>query len=187
MRAQRGAPSGLLVGQLEAVDGGLSAVEHLGVEGHGLRGDEHLVGVASGDDQHLAVGVVGIGAHGHGGGVDVGQVEPGGQIGRAVGDDDRIALGHGADVDRETHRAALGDHAEVAGDDAGGLDGLERGAEAKTMGMLSGWMTAGSRNGMGSCLRSSARGSRSPWMSRKVLRWTRAQRVVLAGSSQTMV
>ena len=37
------------------------------MERDGLRGDDGVVGVAAGDDENFAVGIVGIGAHGHGG------------------------------------------------------------------------------------------------------------------------
>ena len=65
------------------------------------------------------------------GGIDIGQIESRGQIGGAVGDDDGVALGELADVHRKTHRAILGDHAEVAGDDARGLNGFEAGGGGK--------------------------------------------------------
>ncbi len=55
----------------------------------------------------------------------------GGKIGGVFRDDDRVARRNGSDVHRETHRAVLGDEAEVAGDDARGLNGFERGRRGK--------------------------------------------------------
>ena len=88
----------------------------------------------------LPYGIVGIGAHGHGGRADAGQI----QARRAdlpafSAMTIDIALRNGADVNRETHRPVLRDHAEVAGDHARGLNRLIgwRGP-AKTIGMLSG-------------------------------------------------
>ena len=54
-----------------------------------------------------------------------GEIQAGRKTGGVLGDDDGVALRDGSDAHREAHRAGLGDEAEVAGDDAGGLNGFE--------------------------------------------------------------
>ena len=50
------------------------------MECDGLSGDDGVVGAGAGNNEKLAVGIVGIGAHGDGGRADGGKIQPAGRL-----------------------------------------------------------------------------------------------------------
>ena len=62
------------------------------MQGNGLSGNDGIVGVRTGDDENLAVGIVGVGSHGDYRAADGGKIQAGGKAGGVFRDDDGVAL-----------------------------------------------------------------------------------------------
>jgi len=149
---------------------------------------DRLVPVGAHYDQNLPYGSLGWFAWPTVGAFTLGRPKPAGRFPSLSRDHDHIALGDGSNVNRESNRPVLRNHPEVAGHNSRRLNrlvGRRRAEDHRDARWLNRCRVEKRRGQLLSD--PSASGSRSPRISRNVMRWTRAHNVVLAGSSQIMV